>query len=184
MTGIRQYLHHSLFLCNQVDTDICNHLSDQHRSLYLRYDKIKNTGILHTWKSFHMEEGILIILTEGFLNGALKRAILRGYCCRFMSAPVEFWRYKKKFHQGALTIAICFGDFACVALKLERVARGVAQFFQVSIHVHPCHSLQQTRGNSFNAQLLSQKTKLGRYFWNSIDAKIVLVFEKIADCVT
>ena len=31
--------------------------------------------------------------------------------------------------------------------KLEKLA----QLFQVSIHVHPCHSLQQTTRNSFNA---------------------------------
>ena len=134
MTGIRQHLHHSLFLCNQVDTDICIHLSDQHRSLYLRYDKIKNTGILHTWISFHMEEGILIILTEGFLNGALKRAILRGYCCRFRSAPVEFWRYQKKFHQGALTYSNLLWWFCVRSIKTWKGGPIFSSF-------NPCSSL-------------------------------------------
>ena len=75
MTGIRQYLHHSLFLCNQVDTDICIHLSDQHRSLYLKWGKIK----------------------------------------------IEEMKISKNFHQGAITMTIFFGDFTCVALKLEKV---------------------------------------------------------------
>ena len=87
MTGIRQYLHHSLFLCNQVDTDICIHLSDQHRSLYLKWGKIK----------------------------------------------IEEMKISKNFHQGAITIAICFGDFAFVALKLKKVGPMFSRFNPYSL---------------------------------------------------
>ena len=31
------------------------------------------------------------------------------------------------------------------------VASKMVQFFQVSIHFHPCHPQQQTTGNSFSA---------------------------------
>ena len=37
-------------------------------------------------------------------------------------------KISKNFHQGAVTIAICFSDFACVALKLEKVGPFFSRF--------------------------------------------------------
>ena len=51
------------------------------------------------------------------------------------------------FHQAELTLVIFWVIFAAIALKLEKLG----QPFQVSIHVHPCHSLQKMTGNSFNS---------------------------------
>ena len=42
-------------------------------------------------------------------------------------------KISKNFHQGAITIAICFGDFACVALKLEKVGPIFSRFNPYSL---------------------------------------------------
>ena len=53
-----------------------------------------------------------------------------------------------KFHHGAITIIIFSVIIAGIAFKLENIK------FQSSDHVHPCHSQEQTTGNSFNASQL------------------------------
>ena len=53
-----------------------------------------------------------------------------------------------KFHHGAITIIIFPVIIAGIAFKLENIK------FQSSDHVHPCHSQEQTTGNSFNASQL------------------------------
>lgn len=53
-------------------------------------------------------------------------------------------RYNKrsnKFQLGALTIIFLGMIFADIAVKLVQA---------VSVYVHPCYSLKQTTGNSFN----------------------------------
>ena len=44
-------------------------------------------------------------------------------------------KISKNFHQGAISIAICFSDFACVALKLDEVGPIFSNF-------NPCPSLK------------------------------------------
>ena len=51
-------------------------------------------------------------------------------------------KISKKFQLGALTIIFLGMIFADMAVKLVQ---------PVSIYVHPCYSLEQTIGNSFNA---------------------------------
>ena len=43
-----------------------------------------------------------------------------------------------------------FLDYFCGRHSIKPLKR-LAQLFQVSIHVHPCHPLQQTTRNGFNA---------------------------------
>ena len=89
------------------------------------------------------------------------------YPCTKCSSFVK--KMSNKLHQGALTIIIFLMNFASVACNREKKQN--AQFFQVSILVHPYHLLKETTGNSVNAQMQSQKTKLEHYFWNSVYAK-------------
>ena len=56
-------------------------------------------------------------------------------------------KISNEFCQGELSITIDFVIFVDMASKREKLA----QFFQVSIHFHPCHHQQQTTGNSFSA---------------------------------
>ena len=62
---------------------------------------------------------------------------------RTQNAPVA-----NKFHyKGALNIITFLVVFTGIALKLEN---GGPNFSSI-ISFHPCHPLQQTKGNSFNA---------------------------------
>ena len=72
-----------------------------------------------------------------------------------------------EIHLGELTVMIILVIFEDMASNLKKMA----QFFQVSIHLHPYHSWQQKAGNSFSAVRKSFITKLDHYIWNSADAK-------------
>ena len=47
-----------------------------------------------------------------------------------------------------------FGDF-CIHSIIKTLIKTLAQLFQVSIHVHLFHALQQTTRNSVNAYIKS-----------------------------
>ena len=69
-------------------------------------------------------------------------------------------KISKNFHQGALTIAICFGDFACVALKLEKVSPIFPNF-------NPCPSLKSVATDDrkqFQCPNLVSENKTGALF--------------------
>ena len=62
--------------------------------------------------------------------------------------------------------------FAGIELYLNKLV----QVFQISIHVHPCHPLRQTTGNSFNAYIKSEITKLNNFFGIQLMRKQGLAF--------
>ena len=73
---------------------------------------------------------------------SLLKSILRALIPMFYR---DMKNISNKFHQGALTIIFFGGDFAGQALKLEKLDR----LSQVSIHLHPCHSLQKNDREQF-----------------------------------
>ena len=58
-------------------------------------------------------------------------------------------KLSNKFHPGALTMVMVMVGI----LQTLPNSKKLAQPFQVSIHVHPWHPLQQTTENSFNIKI-------------------------------
>ena len=148
-----------------------------------------------------MEKGIsLIILKEGLLNGGFKRAMSRGFAsvlgqlcsevityCLYpqIKCSCKLMKISKNFHQGAITIAICFGDFAFVALKLEKVGPMFSRFNPYSL----LPSVATDDSLMLKETVSMLKCSLRKQNWIVIFGiqlmgKQFQFFEKIADSVT
>ena len=127
-----------------------------------------------------------------------------GYCCFRCLYPCNIkcsCRVLKKirieFHQGALAIIIFWRFFVGIPLKLKKVSLtlpcpslpcletdGRKQFqclivvlfleFNIDAKTSFLRRQQIARQNSFKIQY--EVAKLGRYFWNSMDAKHIICY--------
>ena len=139
--------------------------------------KYRNLTLFHVVWSVPVE--VFLTVTFSILSffdwsrsfGILRwaRLFVHGFCSGFFTLTkhntkeLHVWRrYQTNFIREHLP-KIVSGDFC------------TAPLFQVSIHVHPCHPLPQTTGNtSFSlSMVLNKKTGHGEFniFSNSIDAK-------------
>ena len=105
------------------------------------------------------------------LNGLCQEdiaAVLGRFCSEGITCCLYPWikcsrrlmKISKNVHQGALTIAIFFADFACVALKLEKVGPILLRFNPYSLL--PCIATDDRK--QFQCSNVVSENKTGPLF--------------------